>query len=78
MQEMNLLLKLSHPSYGADMTMLVRLYKAHLLSRLHYKAVIYSNVGSTCLLTSLDTIHDIVLRLANITFLSDVICSSIE
>ncbi len=72
MQEINPLLKLTHPSYGADTITLVRLYKAHLLSRLNYKAVAYSSASSTSLLTSLNTIRDIVLRLTSITFLTSL------
>ncbi len=74
---MNILLKLAHPSYGADTTALVRLYKVHLLSRLHYKAVAYSNASSTSLLTSLNTSHDIVLRLASIAFLTSLSFSTL-
>ncbi len=70
MQEMNFLLKFAHPSHGAEPTTLVILYKVRLLSRLHYKAVAYSNASSTSLLTSLNMIHDIVLKLVSIACLT--------
>ncbi len=63
MQKMNLLRKLVHSTYGADTTLLVRIYKTILQSRLDYGAVAYSSASPSVLLT-LNTIQYKALRLS--------------
>ncbi|GFX25589.1 probable RNA-directed DNA polymerase from transposon X-element [Trichonephila clavipes] len=66
-KSLNLLKVLSNTSWGADRTLLLRVYRAIVLSRIDYRCVVY---GSACnsILKKLDPVHHMALRICSGAF----------
>jgi len=62
-KKLNLLKKLSHSTYGADRTSLLRLYHALVKSKLDYVCPAYAT-ASAHLLNGLNSIHHTAIRIA--------------
>ena len=63
LKALNLLKVLSHTSWGADRTTLLKLYRSLVRSKLDYGCIIYGSAGKSYL-QMLDPIHNQGLRLA--------------
>ena len=74
LQSLQLLSCLSHTTWGADRTTLLRVYRSLIRSRLDYGCQIYGSATATCLKT-LDSIHHRALRLATGAFRSSPVLS---
>jgi ribonuclease HI len=63
MSRLNVLKAVSHKDWGADKIMLIRLYKALILTKINYGREFYSTASKTAL-HALDTIQSAALRIA--------------
>lgn len=64
MRTLNILKILSHKSWGADRACLLRIYGSLVRSRLDYGCIVYGSARQS-VLTSLDPVHNLGLRLAS-------------
>ena len=73
-EKLSILRVLSHLSWGADRTSLLRLYRALIRSKLEYGAIIYG-CASDKVLESLEPVHNAALRICTGAFRSSPIAS---